>query len=51
MQDETKTLCGVCKALDGLVDIMESLPDTPENVDLWQSIGEAAQIANSITKR
>lgn len=48
MQEEIKVLNGVCKALEGLTDIMESLPATTENVELWQEIGEAAQTAKSI---
>ena len=51
MEDEIKVLNGVRKTLDGLVDIMEGLPDTTENADLWQAIVEAAQIAGQITNR
>ena len=51
MKDEIKILNGVRKMLDGLVDIMEGLPDTTENADLWNAIVEASQIAGQITKR
>ena len=51
MDDETKVLKGVCKTLDGLIDVMESLPETTDNADLWQAIGEAAQIAKMRIKR
>jgi hypothetical protein len=51
MEDEIKVLNGVRKTLDGLVDIMEGLPDTTENADLWQAIVEASQIAGQITNR
>ena len=48
MEDETKVLNGVRKSVDGLVDIMEGLPDTTENVQVWQAIVEAAQIAGQV---
>ena len=50
MRDETKAIIGVCKALDGLIDVMESLPDTTANVDLWKAIGNASQIAKQVIK-
>ena len=48
MEDETKVLNGVRKTLDELIDIMESLPDTTENADLWKAILEAAEIAGQV---
>lgn len=44
MQDESKVILGVCKSLEGLRDIIESLPEDG-NVDIWQAIGQAEQIA------
>jgi len=51
MTDEHKVLNGVCKSLDGLRDIMESLPETTPNVTLWRAIGEAETIAEQIVNR
>ena len=48
MNNETKVLNGVRKTLDGLIDIMEGLPDSKENIAIWEAITEAAQIAGQV---
>jgi hypothetical protein len=46
--EEKKVLIGVCKILDGLVDVMATLPETTNNVRLWTAIGTASQMVKQI---
>lgn len=49
--DEHKTVKGIEMSLKGLISILETLPETGENTDLWTTLIEGKDIAHAITNR
>lgn len=49
--DEHKTIKGIEMSLNGLINILEALPETGENTDLWTVLVEGQGIAHAICNR